>query len=466
MPSRWALCCVSTRPPGVTLNFDAPGVTKADEEVLRAELAGLKMSGLRRRARETGVSDAQVEHAGDSDDERAALAELIVELECSLAQSGVDTAAEETLRAELTGLKMSVLRKRARGAGATEEQVDEAGDSHDEQAALIEMVVERESGSASALVQAQAKADEEVLRAELAGLKMSGLRRRARGSCVTSEQLDDAGDSYDERAALVELIVKFEGQKRSGADPVAAKAKADEDALRAELAVLKLSGLRKRAKQAAASEEQLDQAGDSEDETAKLTQMIVELVRSQKNKGVSAEKQEGMEADLGAELSRLRPSALQDRALLFGASSEQVKAALDDVDVKQALLALCVAFESGGAETHSTPVQPPTPLKDAPTTTRPHYGSANTVDSSSTGTRAPARVNASSREMPSKVEGRKARSVLPAGKHVMLSYSWSTQARVTRVRKLLQQQGVTCWMDIDGGMQRDIYVSNSAQLTA
>ena len=44
-------------------------------------------------------------------------------------------------------------------------------------------------------------------------------------------------------------------------------------------------------------------------------------------------------------------------------------------------------------------------------------------------------------------------------KHAMLSYQWDNQDNVTRVRGLLEQAGVRCWIDIDGGMQSDIYDS-------
>ena len=44
------------------------------------------------------------------------------------------------------------------------------------------------------------------------------------------------------------------------------------------------------------------------------------------------------------------------------------------------------------------------------------------------------------------------------GKHAMLSYQWDIQDKVVRARKRLEELGVPCWQDIDGGMQADIYV--------
>jgi hypothetical protein len=51
------------------------------------------------------------------------------------------------------------------------------------------------------------------------------------------------------------------------------------------------------------------------------------------------------------------------------------------------------------------------------------------------------------------------KGILPAGKHAMISYQWDDQAHVIDARKMLTKLGVPCWMDIDGGMQQDIYES-------
>ena len=48
---------------------------------------------------------------------------------------------------------------------------------------------------------------------------------------------------------------------------------------------------------------------------------------------------------------------------------------------------------------------------------------------------------------------------------VMLSYEWSSQPLVIEVRKALQAHGVTCWMDVDGGMKRDIFDSMAEGVT-
>ena len=52
--------------------------------------------------------------------------------------------------------------------------------------------------------------------------------------------------------------------------------------------------------------------------------------------------------------------------------------------------------------------------------------------------------------------------LLPANKHAMLSYQWDDQDRVIAARQTLTRLGVPCWMDIDGGMQHDVYESMAA----
>ena len=41
----------------------------------------------------------------------------------------------------------------------------------------------------------------------------------------------------------------------------------------------------------------------------------------------------------------------------------------------------------------------------------------------------------------------------------MLSYQWDHQDKVQRTRRSLAKHGVKTWMDVDGGMQRDLFES-------
>eukprot|EP01045_Picozoa_sp_COSAG04_P024079 COSAG04_NODE_2957_length_3348_cov_3.757772_5_plen_140_part_00 len=88
--------------------------TPPTEAGLRAELRQMKVSALKRRARESGVADLELDEADDADDVRSKVVELIVE-----AEQGAPLAR---LRSELENLRPSALRQRARELGVDVEQ--------------------------------------------------------------------------------------------------------------------------------------------------------------------------------------------------------------------------------------------------------------------------------------------------------------------------------------------------------
>ena len=59
-----------------------------------------------------------------------------------------------------------------------------------------------------------------------------------------------------------------------------------------------------------------------------------------------------------------------------------------------------------------------------------------------------------------------------ANKHAMFSYQWDCQSQVLSVREHFAKLGIPTWMDVDGGMQVNIYdsmalgVSNAAVVVA
>ena len=85
------------------------------------ELSALKTSQLRRRAADdTGVDGSAVEEADDSDDPREALILLLLDAsEAEAIEAGAawqaSAAAAKALRADLSSLKKSQLRRRAAG---------------------------------------------------------------------------------------------------------------------------------------------------------------------------------------------------------------------------------------------------------------------------------------------------------------------------------------------------------------
>ena len=109
--------------------------------------------------------------------------------------------------------------------------------------------------------------------------------------------------------------------------------------------------------------------------------------------------------------------------------------------------ALCKEAKPPGKPEEGTPPKPDRPHSGPArdTASRPHFG--RTAGSTAPPTKPvlqPAAV-----PMPPKA----------AGKHAMLSYQWDNQDEVIHVRDMLNGRGVPTWMDVDGGMEVDIYDS-------
>ena len=121
---------------------------------LRAELGGLKLSELRHRALALSVSQDRLDAADDAPDIKAAVIELV--LEASLAQQPAGDGGAEVglrpgelgeVRAELEGLKLSLVRARARAAGIAAARLEEADDEESPKQAIIELLLAHHAGS-------------------------------------------------------------------------------------------------------------------------------------------------------------------------------------------------------------------------------------------------------------------------------------------------------------------------------
>ena len=112
------------------------------------ELRALRPSALRARARTLGVPPEELEQVEDEGGKEAVVA-LIASHEAvggGRMMAGMREAAMDSLRAELAGLRLSELRRRAQGAGLDEASIDEAEDSAAPKSALLELLVSAESG--------------------------------------------------------------------------------------------------------------------------------------------------------------------------------------------------------------------------------------------------------------------------------------------------------------------------------
>ena len=154
----------------------------------------------------------------------------------------------EQLRAELEALKLGALIRRAKAAGVAAEQIEEACDAEDSKGAIVELVLAREQPAGRPGGGGEAAA----LRASLADMKTSQLRKRCVAAGIPEAELEEADDADDSHSALVELLVAHEPADRTRE-------------LRAELEAMKKGALRRRAVAAGVNESALEAADDAED---------------------------------------------------------------------------------------------------------------------------------------------------------------------------------------------------------
>jgi hypothetical protein len=93
---------------------------------LRQELQRLRLTELCPRAKEGGVDDNTLVDAIDTDDPKGAVIEIL--LECELRPAAVEDGDTE-LRAELQGLRVPALSKRATSEGISQGKIETAMDN-------------------------------------------------------------------------------------------------------------------------------------------------------------------------------------------------------------------------------------------------------------------------------------------------------------------------------------------------
>ena len=221
----------------------------AELEALRAELGSLKLSAIKKRAVAMGIMMQTLDDIVDnSDTPHPEIIALLLERHNSAARSGATTAGPspgppvttaglpakghqhgkaalpappstpsgagrglvsttvpdtKALRSELSGMKMSALRKRATAEGVDKDAFERAvDDAADPRGSVVELILAAVTGA-----RAPAGAND-VLVAELEGSKMSALRKRAVGLGVDAVLLETAIDSDAPRAAVIALIVQ------------------------------------------------------------------------------------------------------------------------------------------------------------------------------------------------------------------------------------------------------------------
>ena len=166
----------------------------ASVSIMAEELGERTKKELKAVARNAGVSDDAIDDAGEGEDEKAALIELIV------AASARPAAAQK--RAALAEKSKKELKAEARQAGVSTDAIDDAGEAEDEKAALIDLILTAGATGSGELG--------EERRAMLAEKTKKELKAEARQAGVLDDAIDDAGETEDGTAALINLIMSAE----------------------------------------------------------------------------------------------------------------------------------------------------------------------------------------------------------------------------------------------------------------
>ena len=202
-----------------------------------------------------------------------------------------------------------------------------------------------------------------------------------------------------------------------------------EELLRAELAAMKPSGWTKRAVAAGATEDEAEEAGDADDPIDAFVTLIAACMQK-------ADKA-AQKAELMAELAGMKPSGRKKRAAAVGATKDAIDEATDADDPAEAFCELIMALEKkDGAGEPPEAATAASPAKRQPS---PHYGLADPSGAGAVDTAADIDIF--------------------GNKHVILSYQWDAQEEVKVAQDMLKARGIPTWMDIDGGMQTNIYDS-------
>ncbi len=410
----------------------------AVEDGRRLELGALKLTELRVQAKAAGATDAAIDAALDSES-KDAMVELVVHHERAGPNAG--------LRAELAAKSMSALLLRAQADGVTEASLDAADDADNPRQAVIDLIVLRED--LNVVVEEDPAAA--GLRAELAQLKRGALIRRALAAGVAQGAVDEAEEQDDTDGAIIDLIVavqlpptqsttvqpELEPQPEPRTKPHMQPEVVD--SLQHELHGLKLSALKRRAKTAGISDDQLDEADDSGD----AKNAVIALIVGTKSAELDAQ------AALIAGLEEMRVSQLKKRASVDGVSMVAIDAADDEDDPKAAVIQLILdqssailEQRSGGAQSGQVePTRSSTVDKVGANASKPHHG----------------RQLSGSKSLSLASNG----FAFLEGKHCMFSYQWDAQEEVLAVREHFAKLGIPTWMDIDGGMLVDMYLLQS-----
>ena len=325
---------------------------------LTAELQGLRISALQKRAEKKGVDATKLDDALEADNAKEGLIKLIVEVECSLdkveevnaaaaasATAAADVAAKQNaaLTAELQGLRISALQKRATADGVDSSRLDAALDADNAKEEVIKLIVGlAPSADASEADPAENgyREIEPVLRAELAECKLGALQRRAVEEGVEQVSVMDAIDEGDDpRARLIELIIAKRAEHGSCNRAHETKVAA----LRSELSEMRYGALQKRAIKDGVDQGLIWDAADRDDSKEQLIELIVAMCVPPVVVDDGAREHEMCVSSLRIELQKKRLGELQKKAVEEGCKACDVMDAIDSDRAKEDIIDLIIA---------------------------------------------------------------------------------------------------------------------------
>ncbi len=331
-------------------------------------LTDLKLSELKQRARSNGVTQDELDGAGDAEDEKVAVIKLIEE---KMRQKEEEDGLKEGVPpnkagGSLTGLKYSELVKVARSNGVTQDELDVAGDAEDVKVAVIKLIEEkmRQKEEEDRSAQSEADCATRQLKESLATLQLaleaiqirSELLQRARAERVTQDALDTAGDAEDVNASIIKLIMekmRLQGElELEVAAAVAADArealnrKVEEERGELKFSAKVLSELVARARELGVTQNALDEAGDAKSETHAVIELILhkrqdtlkESMRQEFELKLAQEQMQKWLDFVGKELKQLKKSEL----VRYARSVEVTQDALDEAGDLPVLIKLIV----------------------------------------------------------------------------------------------------------------------------
>ena len=125
---------------------------------------------------------------------------------------------KKSIPSQFRGMKVSELKKKARELEVGEDQITEADDSDNVKASLILLIQEKEVPEEEEKApkeeekapEEEEKAPEEEVnpRSELETMKVSSLKKKAKEIGVSEEELEDADDAEDTKEEIINLILK------------------------------------------------------------------------------------------------------------------------------------------------------------------------------------------------------------------------------------------------------------------